>query len=65
MPLCAPRSQTIAGEPPKKGGFLVALRRSPLAGSYLTRPDEEGRKVEFDTVPVSNITDFAPPESLL
>lgn len=42
-------SQTIAGEPPKKGGILAALRRSPLvgAGLDLTRPREEGRKVQI------------------
>ena len=40
-------SQTIAGEPPKKGGILAALRRAPLAGANLnlTRSDETGRKV--------------------
>jgi hypothetical protein len=42
-------SQTIAGEPPKKGGILAALRRSPLVGADLdlTRPREEGRKVQI------------------
>ncbi len=42
-------SQTIAGEPPKKGGILAALRRSPLVGADLdlTRPREEGRKVRI------------------
>lgn len=42
-------SQTIAGEPPKKGGILAALRRSPLVGAdlNLSRPREEGRKVEI------------------
>jgi len=42
-------SQTIAGEPPKKGGILAALRRSPLVGADLdiTRPREEGRKVDI------------------
>ncbi len=42
-------SQTIAGEPPKKGGILAALRRSALVGADLdlTRPREEGRKVEI------------------
>ena len=42
-------SQTIAGEPPKKGGILAALRRSPLVGLDidLTRAREEGRKVEI------------------
>jgi hypothetical protein len=39
--------QTIAGESPKKGGILAALRRSPLvvAGLSLTRSHEAGRKV--------------------
>jgi len=39
----------IAGEPPKKGGILAALRRSPLVGADLdlTRPREEGRKVDL------------------
>ena len=42
-------SQTIAGEPPKKGGILAALRRSPLVGANLelTRPREEGREVQI------------------
>lgn len=42
-------SQTIAGEPPRKGGILAALRSSPLVGADLdlTRPREEGRKVEM------------------
>jgi hypothetical protein len=42
-------SQTIAGEPPRKGGILAALRRSPLVGTDLdlNRPREEGRKVEI------------------
>jgi len=42
-------SQTIAGEPPKKGGILAALRRSPMVGANLdlTRPREEGRKVDL------------------
>lgn len=41
-------SQSIAGEPPKKGGILAALRRSPLVGADLdlTRPRDEGRKVD-------------------
>lgn len=39
--------RTIAGEPPKKGGILEALRRSPLVGAELdlTRPVTTGRKV--------------------
>jgi len=42
-------TQMIAGEPPKKGGILAALRRSPLVGADLdlTRPRKEGRKVDL------------------
>jgi hypothetical protein len=42
-------SQTITGEPPRKGGILAALRRSPLVGAELdlTRPRDEGRKVQI------------------
>ncbi|GLS37420.1 hypothetical protein GCM10010869_30130 [Mesorhizobium tianshanense] len=42
-------SQTIAGEPPKRGGIMAALRRSPLVGADLdlTRPREEGREIEI------------------
>ncbi len=42
-------NQTIAGEPPKKGGILAAIRRSPLVGADLdlTRPRERGRKVRI------------------
>jgi hypothetical protein len=42
-------NQTIAGEPPRKGGILAALRRSPLVGCDLdlTRPHETGRKVDL------------------
>ena len=42
-------SQAIAGTPPKKGGILAALRRSPLVGAELDlrRTREEGRKVEI------------------
>ncbi len=41
--------QSIAGDPPKKGGILAALRRSPLVNFDLdlTRPREKGRKVEL------------------
>jgi hypothetical protein len=40
-------SRTIAGEPPRKGGILDALRRSPLVGADLdiSRSKETGRKV--------------------
>lgn len=42
-------SQTVAGEPPKKGGIVAALRRSPLVGADLdvNRPREGGRIVEI------------------
>src|ERR1700676_1939441 len=42
-------SRTIAGEPPKKGGILAALRRSPLVGTdlNLARSREAGRKVDL------------------
>jgi hypothetical protein len=42
-------SQTIAGEPPRKGGILEALRRSPLVGADISaaRAFEPGRKVKL------------------
>ncbi len=42
-------SQTISGEPPRKGGILEALRRSPLVGAGIApvRRLETGRKVEL------------------
>ncbi len=42
-------SQSISGEPPRKGGILAALRRSPLVGADLdvTRSFDEGRKIEI------------------
>jgi hypothetical protein len=42
-------SRTISGEPPKKGGILAALRRSPLVGADLdlSRSQETGRKVDL------------------
>ncbi|ANM08774.1 UNVERIFIED_ORG: hypothetical protein GGI57_002033 [Rhizobium aethiopicum] len=42
-------SKSIAGEPPKPGGILAALRRSPLVDAELdlSRPREEGRKVDL------------------
>jgi hypothetical protein len=41
--------ETLAGEPPKKGGILAALRRSPLVGADLdtTRSREEGREIDL------------------
>ena len=42
-------SQGISGEPPRKGGILEALRRSPLVGAdaIAPRPFEPGREVEL------------------
>jgi hypothetical protein len=42
-------SQTLGGEPPRKGGILDALRRSPLVGAELdlTRSVEPGRKIRL------------------
>lgn len=42
-------SKSIAEEPPRKGGILAALRRSPLIGADidLIRPREEGRKLDI------------------
>jgi hypothetical protein len=39
----------VSGEPPKKGGILAALRRSPLVGADLAlgRSSETGRKVDL------------------
>lgn len=39
----------VAGQPPKPGGILTALRRSPLVGADLdlSRPREQGRKVDL------------------
>ncbi len=41
-------SRVMAGEPPRKGGILQALRRSPLVGADVipSRPFETGRKVD-------------------
>ena len=41
--------QVVAGEPPRPGGILAALRRSPLVGAdlNLARPREEGREVKL------------------
>jgi hypothetical protein len=42
-------NDTINGEPPKKGGILAALRRSPLVGADIEihRPREEGREIDL------------------
>ncbi len=41
--------RTIADEPPKKGGIVAALRRSPLVGADLdvSRSVTHGRRVEL------------------
>ncbi|WP_341486841.1 hypothetical protein [Pararhizobium sp. A13] len=41
--------QILSGEPPKTGGVLAALRRSPLVGAELDlgRPREEGRRLDL------------------
>ncbi|MCI0465491.1 MAG: hypothetical protein L0Y57_00545 [Beijerinckiaceae bacterium] len=41
-------SRQVAGETPRKGGILAALRRSPLAGADIlpARPFESGRSVD-------------------
>jgi hypothetical protein len=41
--------RTISGQPPKKGGILAALRRSPMVGAdlHLSRSVTEGRKVDL------------------
>lgn len=42
-------SEGVAGETPRKGGILEALRRSPLVGEDVIppRPFEPGRKVDL------------------
>ena len=42
-------SLTMSGDPPKKGGILAALRRSPLVGSDLdlNRAHDEGRETDL------------------
>jgi hypothetical protein len=41
--------RSISGEPPRKGGILAALLRSPLVGAdlELKRAEEIGRKVDL------------------
>jgi hypothetical protein len=47
--LRSPVRRSNVGEPPRKGGILAALRRSPLVGADLDlkRPRESGRKVKL------------------
>ncbi len=42
-------AESIRGEPPKKGGIVAALLRSPMVGAdlNLARVREDGRKVEI------------------
>jgi hypothetical protein len=42
-------ASTMAGEPPRRGGILAALRRSPLVGLELNLEREEtsGRTVDL------------------
>ena len=49
MRIRAAVNRTIAGEPPRKGGILAALRRSPLVGANLQikRQLTDGRKVDL------------------
>ena len=49
MELRASVSRSMAGEPPRKGGILAALRRSPLVGADIdvTRARESGREVDI------------------
>jgi hypothetical protein len=41
--------RAMSGSPPRNGGILAALRRSPLVGANLTleRAHEQGRKVDL------------------
>ncbi|MFO0991883.1 MAG: hypothetical protein U1E67_08140 [Hyphomicrobiales bacterium] len=47
--LRAAMSKSVAGEPPKQGGILAALRRSPLVGANLElkRPRIKARKIDI------------------
>lgn len=49
LQLRAAVNRSIAGEPPRKGGILAALRRSPLVGAdlNLARSREKGREVDI------------------
>ena len=42
-------NRTVSGEPPRKGGILAALRRSPLVGADLDliRGHDEGREIDL------------------
>jgi hypothetical protein len=49
MELRASVTRSMAGEPPRKGGILAALRRSPLVGADIdvTGAREGGREVDI------------------
>ena len=49
MELRASVTRSMASEPPRKGGILAALRRSPLVGADIdvTRARESGREVDI------------------
>ena len=49
VPLRTQVSRSLAGEPPRKGGILAALRRSPLVGADLDvqREVTPGRAVDL------------------
>ena len=49
MELRASVTRSMAGESPRKGGILAALRRSPLVGADIdvTRAREGGREVDI------------------
>ena len=49
MELRASVTRSMAGEPPRKGGILAALRRSPRVGADIdvTRAREGGREVDI------------------
>ena len=42
-------SRSLFGDPPRTGGIVAALRRSPLVGADLdlTRPRTEGREIDL------------------
>ena len=53
------RENAISGEPPKKGGILDALRRSPLVGADLDlgRPVTHGRNSFRAPAPLTGASD--------
>lgn len=45
-------SETLAAEPPKKGGIVAALRRSPLVGADLDTQPVHAKKVHSASKPM-------------